>query len=114
MQQAHFQVHFQNRARALLTLLLAITFAGKVAQAGDPALGEYLSSQCTTCHQISGKVDGIPSIVGWDQASFVAVMKSYKVKERPNEAMQSVAGSLSDEDIAALAAYFATIKPISQ
>ncbi|MEL6362291.1 MAG: c-type cytochrome [Pseudomonadota bacterium] len=92
--------------------VLAVVLAPVDAKAGgDVALGEYLSGQCTTCHQISGKDNGIPSIVGWDQASFIAVMGSYKLKERENKAMQSIASSLSDEDIAALAAYFETIKP---
>ena len=77
---------------------------------GDRELGEYLSSQCTSCHQLSGKVSGgIPSIIGWDQESFIAVMDSYKKKERENKVMQNIAGSLSKDDIAALAAYFAAI-----
>ena len=91
-------------------LFLMIAFSAPV-QAADAALGEYLSSQCTTCHQLSGKASGIPSIVGWDQESFIAVMRSYKKKERDNKVMQNIAGTLSTEDIAALAAYFATIQP---
>lgn len=78
---------------------------------GDKELGEYLSSQCTTCHQVSGKANGIPSIVGWDTDSFVAVMNAYKKKERDNKVMQTIAGTLSPEDIAALAAYFGSLKP---
>lgn len=85
--------------------------SGTAHAGGDVALGEYLSGQCTTCHQLSGKTNGIPAIVGWDTAAFVAVMNSYKTKERENKVMQNIAGTLSDEDIAALAAYFATIKP---
>ena len=94
----------------VIALSLVINFP-TLARAADPALGEYLSSQCTTCHQLSGKVSGIPAIVGWDQESFIAVMQSYKKKERENKVMQNIAGTLSTEDIAALAAYFATIQP---
>ncbi len=79
--------------------------------AQDVEYGEYLSSQCTTCHQLSGKDNGIPAIVGWDAESFIAVIGSYKRKERENQAMQTIAASLGDEEIAALAAYFATLKP---
>ena len=92
---------------AVFSLLIG---SAAFARAGDPALGEYLSSQCTTCHQLSGKVSGIPAIVGWDQESFIAVMQSYKKKERDNKVMQNIAWTLSTEDIAALAAYFATIQ----
>ena len=95
-----------------LVLILALLLATAVSSAAaDRELGEYLSSQCTTCHQLSGKSNGIPSIVGWDTASFIAVMQSYKKRERDNKAMQNIAGTFSDDDIAALAAYFATIKP---
>ena len=61
-------------------------------------------------HQLSGKTNGIPAIVGWDHVSLVAVMNAYKSKERENKVMQNIAGTLSDEDIAALASYFGTIK----
>ena len=36
-----------------------------LAMKGDPEYGEYLSSECTTCHQADGDDDGIPSIVLW-------------------------------------------------
>jgi cytochrome c len=99
---------------AFLTAMLGIGAPTGKARAGDKELGEYLSSQCTTCHQLSGKTKGIPSIVGWDAESFIAVLRSYKLKERENQAMQNIAGTLSDDDMAALAAYFATIKPVNQ
>jgi cytochrome c553 len=74
---------------------------------GDPAFGEYLSSLCVTCHQPSGKaVGGIPPIVAWPEEQFIAVLNSYRWKERDNEVMQTVTAQLTDEEIAALAAYF--------
>jgi cytochrome c len=38
-------------------------------------------------------------------------LQSYKAKERDNPVMQSVAASLSDDEMAALAEYFAALKP---
>lgn len=73
---------------------------------GDAEYGEYLGSECTTCHQTSGANDGIPSIVGWENEPFVVAMHAYRQKHRDNEVMQLVAGRLNDEEIAALAAYF--------
>ena len=73
---------------------------------GDVEYGEYLSSECTTCHQSSGGDDGIPSIVGWDIEPFVTAMHAYREKHRDNPVMQMVTGRLSDAEIAALAAYF--------
>lgn len=92
---------------------MAVLLGGSEASAGDSdrvAYGEYLSGQCVTCHQASGADKGIPSIIGWDVASFVRVMESYRNRERENPVMQSIARSLTDEDILALASYFATVK----
>jgi cytochrome c len=73
---------------------------------GDPDYGEYLSSECTTCHQSDGDDEGIPSIVNWPAEDFVIAMHAYKQKIRPHPVMQMMAVRLSDEEIAALAAYF--------
>ena len=73
---------------------------------GDREYGAYLSSECTTCHQASGADAGIPSITGWPRDDFVIVMHAYKSKRRPHQVMQMMAGRLSEEEIAALAAFF--------
>jgi len=73
---------------------------------GDPEYGEYLASECMTCHQSSGSNDGIPSITGWPTEDFAVAMHAYKQKIRPHPVMQMMAGRLSDEEIAALAAYY--------
>lgn len=77
-----------------------------LALEGDAEYGEYLSSECKTCHQTSGGDAGIPSIVLWPEERFVVAMHAYKDKVRPNPVMQLIAGRLSNEEIAALAAYF--------
>lgn len=76
---------------------------------GDPEYGEYLSGECTTCHQASGENDGIPSIVHWPESDFVNAMHAYKSKKRAHPVMQMMAERLNAEEIAALAAYFATV-----
>jgi cytochrome c len=78
---------------------------------GDPAYGEYLSSECTTCHQADGSNEGIPSITQWPEEAFVVAMHAYKRELRPHPVMQMMAKRLSNEEIAALAAYFATLEP---
>jgi cytochrome c len=77
-----------------------------LAIVGDPEYGEYLASECMTCHQTSGANDGIPGVSGWPTEDFVVAMHAYKQKLRPHPVMQMMAGRLSDEEIAALAAYF--------
>ena len=74
---------------------------------GDRDYGAYLSSECTTCHQAEGGNAGIPSIVYWPKEDFVTALHAYKSKQRKHPVMQMIAGRLSNEEIAALAAYFA-------
>lgn len=73
---------------------------------GDPEYGEYLASECQTCHKVDGTDDGIPAITQWPTEDFVVAMHAYKTKIRPHPVMQMMAGRLSNEEIAALAAYF--------
>ena len=77
---------------------------------GDLEYGEYLASECTTCHQADGGNDGIPSIVGWETDDFVTAMHAYKQKHRDNPVMQMVTGRLANDEIAALAAYFKSLE----
>lgn len=89
----------------------AIAMTAGAAMAGDIELGRYLSSECTTCHGAAKSDSTIPPIHGLDQRHFVEVLKAYRAKSLPNEAMRTVAARLQDDDIAALAAYFAAAKP---
>lgn len=93
---------------------LAVAGAGITRAEGDKALGEYLSSECVTCHQVTGHYEGIPPIVGWPAATFIAIMDEYRLKKRSNPIMQTIAGRLSAEEVASLAAYFGSLshKPI--
>ena len=77
---------------------------------GDKEYGEYLASECTACHQVNGSNKEIPVIAGRTVEDFIISLYSYKLKVRRNPVMEMVAQRLTDEDIAALAAYFSTIK----
>lgn len=98
--------------RAGLATAAAVTvtafFAGP-SSAGDIAYGEYLASECVTCHQVTGRASAIPSIVGWPEDQFIAVLDSYKHRHRDNEVMQAIAGRLGKGEMEALAAYFASV-----
>ena len=79
--------------------------------AGDRALGEYLSAECVTCHQLSGREQpGIPSIIGIPEARIAQALNEYKDKTRSNQIMQTIAGKFSNDEIAALAAFFGSLK----
>jgi cytochrome c len=78
-----------------------------LAIVGDVEYGEYLAQECATCHQRTGSDLGIPSITGWPEEDFVVAMHAYRRGLRPHQVMQMVAQRLADDEIAALAAYFA-------
>ncbi len=82
-----------------------------LALTGDRDYGEYLASECQTCHQVDGDSEGIPAIIGWPTEDFVIAMHAYKRQVRPHPVMQMMAGRLSDEEIAAIAAYFGSLTP---
>ena len=103
--------------RPFVAVAVALTamFSGAVAAAwaedeGKLArYGRHLAQECTSCHRLDGVDNGIPSIVGWPQDAFIATMQFYRSGARTNPVMISVANSLSDEQLRALAVYFASV-----
>lgn len=101
-------------ASTLLALLVAVPARASgptVPTDGDPAYGEYLSAQCVTCHRAPATAhDGnIPPIVGLPSPAFVEALLAYRNGQRDNQVMRNVTSTLGDEEIAALAAYFASL-----
>jgi len=89
---------------------LVLGLAG-AADAADMAAGEKLAAKCGGCHgkMGEGKKDN-PKIAGMDAAAHVKALQEYKSGARDNKAMQRAAAKLSDEDMANLAAYYASLK----
>jgi|SRR5262245_34205329 len=96
-------------ALAALVTLVWCARLGTARAAGDRAFGEYLSAECVTCHRVGAQSQGIPSIVGLAPATFVDLLTQYRAKQRANPIMQTIAARLSDDEMAALAAYFASL-----
>lgn len=99
-----------------IRLVLCFAAMGALAPsaeaAGDRALGEYLSAECAGCHQTSGRQQGgIPAIIGLPEAQFLAAMAAYASRQRENQLMQTIAGRLSPEEVAALATFYAGLRP---
>ncbi len=72
----------------------------------DWEYAEFLAGDCMTCHQADGPERGIPEITNLPKEDFLVAMRAYKNKERSHPVMQMMAGRLSDEEIASLAAFF--------
>lgn len=98
--------------RASLAPICLLLGGFALASANDPrqiAYGKHLSQECTGCHRLDGAADGIPSIVGWPADALAATLKFYQTGARSNPVMVSVATSLDEKQIDALAAYFASL-----
>jgi cytochrome c553 len=98
-------------------LIVAVVFAllmvcGAAQAGGDPARGKELSVDCVDCHGEDGLGDADnPAIAGMEEASIVEQMQAFKSGARPDEqdAMLMYVEDLSDQDMADLAAYYATL-----
>ena len=75
----------------------------------DAATGKALANNCTACHGDTGITSNPawPSIAGQQPSYLVNVLKAFRAGLRKDPMMAGVARSLSDADIANLAAYYA-------
>ena len=107
-------------------LLLALALAGTapVATAQDVAAGQRKAAMCIGCHGIPGyqasfpEVHRVPMIAGQNAKYIAASLNAYKKGDRRHPSMRGLAGSLSDADIADLAAFYeqqgsSSVKPVS-
>ena len=100
-----------------ISLLLALSglcnvAMAQVAPAGDPAKGLGKAAMCIGCHGIVGyqasfpEVYKVPMIAGQGSKYIVLALQAYAAGERKHPTMRAIAGSLSDADMADLAAYY--------
>lgn len=99
---------------AALAAMTPMSMPGMADDAKLEAYGGHLARECTSCHRIDGIDNGIPSIVGLPPDTFVSTMKFYRDGARNNPVMVSVASSLTDQQLQALAAFFASLPPPSK
>ncbi|HEX6110969.1 MAG TPA: c-type cytochrome [Geminicoccaceae bacterium] len=89
---------------AVIVVAIAIAARGP-GLASDVAYGEYLASECTACHGADPEAP-IPALRTFSYQELVDGLKAYRDGTRTNTVMKSVARSLGDAEIEALAAYF--------
>ena len=99
--------------KRMLTVVIA-ALLGAVAPAeaaGDAAAGKTKAALCAGCHGATGQ--GVPpnsALKGKTEDEFVEAMKDYKSGKSNNAVMKAFAVQLNDQDIANLAAYYASLK----
>jgi len=100
-------------AAVTLAATAPIAWAQAPAAPGDPEKGKQKVAMCQGCHGIPGwrtaypEVYQVPKIAGQHPAYLVSALKDYKSGARTHPSMSAIAASLSDADMANLAAYYA-------
>lgn len=89
--------------------------AGPLAAAeGNAAAGARKNAMCAGCHGIPGyktafpEVYSVPKLGGQHAAYIVKALQAYKSGERGHPSMRAIAATLSEQDMADLAAYYAS------
>lgn len=101
--------------RSGLALAFAAWAVSTVVQAEAPTAA-MLANACAGCHGTLGASAGpsMPSLAGQSKAAFIDSMKKFKSGERPATVMGRLAKGYNDEQVAAMADYFAAQKPQAQ
>lgn len=72
---------------------------------------QVIASTCMSCHGPGGKSLGaIPSLAGLEKDYFVTLMKGFQSGARVGTIMKKHALGYTDAEIAAMGAYFASLK----
>jgi cytochrome c553 len=86
---------------------------------GDPARGELLAYTCSGCHGIAGYQNAYPAYhvpkLGGQNPDYIEVaLQGYRAGSRQHPTMRAQAAAMSDQDIADLAAWFATLAAVAE
>src|SRR5215471_5731665 len=103
-----------NKRYDLLTLgVTALVLSASAWAEGDPVRGKARAQMCEGCHGIADyrsaypNVYPVPKIGEQEPAYIVKALQDYKAGARKHLTMRGIAATLSDQDMADLAAYYA-------
>jgi len=110
---------FRSNGLAWLIAAAALTWSlpHSARAAGDPAAGEKKFYTCYGCHGIENYKNAypdysVPKLRHQSAEYIVAALQEYRAGERPHPTMHAQAWSLSDQDIADIAAYLQGPEPV--
>lgn len=98
----------------IFAVVVSCVTASSLAQEikGDAQAGEAKNAMCIGCHGIVGyqatfpEVYKVPMISGQGAPYIVSALNAYKKGDRKHPTMRSISATLSEQDIADLAAYY--------
>jgi cytochrome c553 len=94
------------KAAALAGVLAVVSHASFAD--GDIQAGHAKATQCAACHGMDGmsKLPEAPNLAGQTEEYLVKALNDFRSGARQNEMMTVMAKSLSDKDVANLAAFY--------
>ncbi|NKI35522.1 cytochrome c [Wenzhouxiangella sp. XN79A] len=100
--------------RSLIALALLLGAPITAAAEGDEARGRILAYTCSGCHGIpfynnTYPTYTVPRLGGQNEGYIVSALKAYRAGQRKHPSMQAQANTLSDQDIADIAAYLTAL-----
>ena len=96
---------------SLLLLTAALGLSATSSHAGNPQRGLEISATCASCHGRNGDESlqpDYPILAGQHEDYLVYALESYRDGRRQNAIMNGFAQNLTDQDIADLAAWYAS------
>ena len=105
-------MHPASKCLNLVLLGAGAAFVVDVS-AADPTYARSLAATCFACHGTDGRsVGGVPpSLAGQNKDYLLQQLNEFKAGKRPATIMHQHAKGYTDEQLALIAGYFASMKP---
>ena len=95
-------------SKLVATAIAAVAIAAAVVASAEPPPG---AAACSGCHPASPRVTSpVPRIAGIDRVAIVRAMQDFRSGQRAATVMDRIAKGFTDDEIQAIAAWFATQK----
>ena len=108
----HEETRVGHLGFALTFAAAALAATAAIGQGPDPKAARSLAATCANCHGTGGvSVGDVESLAGKPREEIVRKMQEFKSGARPGTIMNQLAKGYTDEQIEALAGWFAAQKP---
>ena len=93
-------------SRMMAAAIGLASIAAAVVASAEPPAG---AASCSGCHPVSARVTSpVPRLAGLDRAAIVRAMQDFRSGQRTGTVMDRIAKGFTDEEIQAIAAWYAT------
>lgn len=99
------------KIQQVLTMATLVAMSGLAQAQLDPLHVRSMAASCSACHGTDGRAQpGMESLAGANQDDMVRKMLDFKAGRKPATIMHQLSKGYTDEQIVAIAAYFAAQK----